>query len=211
MKLIINSIIIVYSAKIREAHEKDIREYKRSLVEDRPRKRESKDIDITLHPSESRRSTCAACSQKWKEPLPSPKLPYLRKNSKRLIDDNVMKCFLSKSTYMITNMIKEEIEQMERRERELKYEKREKKREPWKPKPNFRNDVSKKTSSFTKISKSYSPYYGYKPQESTLLMNNLNLAKIKNQISAKECDVKVKKFLDEPICIDTICGRTKLY
>lgn len=197
-------MIFFFSAKIREAHERDVREYRRSLVDDRPKKRKSSDLTQGLPKSESRRSLCAACSEKWKEQLPTPKVSFLR-NKKKILDDNVMKCFLSKSTYMITNMIKEEIEKMEQRERELKYAKREKKKEqPEKSKPIFRNsDTGRKSNYLLKKSKNYSPLFSNKPQENSMLMNNLNLAKIKNQISAKECDIRVKKFLDEPICVDT--------
>lgn len=105
---------------------------------------------------------------------------------------------------MLTNMIKEEVEKMEQRAREAKYEKREKKKkETDKEKPIFRNSESTKRSSYLlKKAKNYSQYYGYKPQDTSLLMSNLNLAKIKNQISAKECDKKVQKFLEEPLWVD---------
>lgn len=102
---------------------------------------------------------------------------------------------------MITMMIKEEVERMEQREKQKKLEKLEKIKQKEKQKTYTRNNENVRRFSYlSKRTRDFAQHY--KQEETSLLINNLNLAKIKNQISAKECEKKVKKFLEEPLYVE---------
>lgn len=185
-----------------QAHERDLKAYKKLLTEDTKKPNESSRGLADRKEDSGRRNHCIACRDMWKRPLPPPKKIY--------IDPPSIKGFVSKSTYLMTLLIKEEAERMEQRDRIRKEELMEINRKEAvrrdRNKERFRTSDSstdKRTSFYVRKGRKYgnssSTTNSANDAVSQILLDNIKVAKIKNQISTKENSKKVKKFLEEPL------------
>lgn len=56
-----------------------------------------------------RQVKCAACCQKWREPLPTPKTSHLNKNAAPVLDDDTMQDIMTNSSHLLSSLIDQEM------------------------------------------------------------------------------------------------------
>lgn len=105
----------------------------------------------------------------------------------------------NKNTQWLNRMIREEEENIYRPK--IHFEKTQHKfvKEPKILKPMIFAKENKKSSFLQKKTKKYINNFGYKPIETQNVLNNLNLAKLRHEVSVIENNRRVKTFLEAPL------------
>lgn len=132
-------------------------------------------------PQQSRRqslikhTTCDACLEKWKEPLPSPKTTRIKKNCLPVLDPETYKEVKTDSTHRISQLINREFDKV----KETKSSRRS-------------SVVSNRSMSAAERENFLKKY-----ELDTVELDDLDLAKIRQEIKEKETKKKLENFLTD--------------
>lgn len=122
-----------------------------------------------------KKTTCEACMGKWKRPLPSPKTPLIKRNLVPVLDQDTYKEVATESTHRISQIIDKEYSKLRVRE-------------------NSRSgSMSSSKSSRNSARESFLKKYFL----DTVELNEMDLARIKQEIKEKETQKKLDEFLQE--------------
>lgn len=122
-----------------------------------------------------KKTTCEACLGKWKEPLPSPKTPQIKRNCIPVLDQDTYREVATESTHRISQIIDKEYNKL-------------------RPRQNSRSgSMSSSKSSRSSGRESFAKKYSV----DTIELNEMDLAKIRQEIKEKETQKKLEQFLKE--------------
>lgn len=171
--------------KVENAYQKDLTTTNRhshstttqeTLVEATPSEEEDEHEKEHQHKTKYpyiKKTTCEACSTKWKQPLPAPKTPLIKRNCIPTLDQDTYKEVATESTHRISQIIDKEYNKL-------------------RPRQNSRSgSVSSNRSSRTGGRDSFAKKYSADAVE----LSEMDLARIRQEIKEKETQKKLERFL----------------
>lgn len=123
-----------------------------------------------------KKTTCEACLEKFKEPLPPPKTPIIKRNCIPVLTQDTYKEVTSESMHRISQMIDREYNNVRSR----------------------RNSRSSSISS-NRSSRSSNVREGVNKQVESVELDEMDLARIRQEIMEKETQKKLEQFLQEKL------------